>query len=121
MAARKEVLHPVKPAALPKGRTGGEMVRAAVHGKTCKRPRATFAAVAARGAEEAFNELQLTLQDCTEVHRVVMLGRAWDLVDLIGKDQAHTLLRQSVHYCVKNEKLGGQVRDRSPDVSAQAP
>src|SRR5204862_7166018 len=32
--------------------------------------------------------------------------RAWDLLGLIGREQAHTLLRQSVHYCVKNESTG---------------
>src|SRR5439155_23981489 len=39
----------------------------------------------------------------TEVHRVVLPYRAWDLLDLIGKEHAHTLLRQSVRYCVKSE------------------
>src|SRR5262249_54571810 len=57
----------------------------------------------AKGADQAFNEVQLILQDATEVHRVVMVSRSWDLVNLIGTDQAHTLLRQSVHYCIKNE------------------
>src|SRR5437773_474895 len=32
-----------------------------------------------------------------------VLYRAWDLLGLIGKEQAHTLLRQSVRYCVKAE------------------
>src|SRR6185369_13716650 len=43
------------------------------------------------------------VQDNTEVHRVVLPYRAWDLLDLIGREQAHTLLRQSVRYCVKAE------------------
>lgn len=43
------------------------------------------------------------MQDNTEVHRVVLPYRAWDLAGLIGKEQAHTLLRQSVRYCVKAE------------------
>ena len=30
--------------------------------------------------------------------------RAWDLLDLIGHEHAHTLLRQSVRYCVKSER-----------------
>jgi hypothetical protein len=34
---------------------------------------------------------------------VVLPYRAWDLLGLIGKEQAHTLLRQSVRYCVKAE------------------
>jgi hypothetical protein len=33
----------------------------------------------------------------------VLPYRAWDLLNLIGKTQAHTLLRQSVRYCVKAE------------------
>ncbi|MEO6034606.1 MAG: hypothetical protein ABIQ35_05080, partial [Verrucomicrobiota bacterium] len=49
------------------------------------------------------NQLLYTVQDHTEVHRVVLPYRAWDLLDLIGKEQAHTLLRQSVRYCVKAE------------------
>jgi hypothetical protein len=43
------------------------------------------------------------VQDNTEVHRVVLPYRAWDLFGLIGREQAHTLLRQSVRYCVKAE------------------
>jgi hypothetical protein len=34
---------------------------------------------------------------------VVLPYRAWDLLGIIGKEQAHTLLRQSVRYCVKAE------------------
>jgi hypothetical protein len=34
---------------------------------------------------------------------VVLPYRAWDLLGLIGMEQAHTLLRQSVRYCVKAE------------------
>ena len=44
------------------------------------------------------------VQDNTEVHRVVLPYRAWDLLDLIGESHAHTLLRQSVRYCVKSER-----------------
>ena len=44
------------------------------------------------------------VQDDTEVHRVVLPYRAWDLLDLIGQEHAHTLLRQSVRYCVKSER-----------------
>jgi hypothetical protein len=100
---KEEVLHPVKPAALPRDRSGGEVIREAVHRQDLGAAEGAFAAVADKGADEAFNEIQLTLQDCTEVHRVVMVSRSWDLVNMIGKDQAQTLLRQSVHYCVKNE------------------
>jgi hypothetical protein len=53
--------------------------------------------------DDALNQLLLAVQDNTEVHRVVLPYRAWDLLGLIGKEQAHTILRQSVRYCVKAE------------------
>ena len=101
---KEEVLHLVKPAIhlqLPP-------VRRNCCGKRCdarmsNRAEQTFAALAQGSAEEAFNELLFAVQDNTEVHRVVLPYRAWDLLGLIGKEQAHTLLRQSVRYCVKAE------------------
>ncbi len=98
-----EVLHPIKPTALPDGRAGGEALRDAVRGKDVTLAERTFAALAQRSPEDAFNDLLFTVQDNTEVHRVVLPYRAWDLLDLVGREQAHTLLRQSVRYCVKAE------------------
>jgi hypothetical protein len=105
---KEEVLHPVKPTALAKDKVGGEVLRAATRGQDLKAAEGTFAAVAQGGAEDAFNAVLYAVQDCPEVHRVVMVSRSWDLVGLIGKEQAHTLLRQSVHYCVQNEKWSAQ-------------
>jgi hypothetical protein len=62
----------------------------------------------------AFNELLIAVQDATEVHRVVLPYRAWDLLGLIGKEQAHTLLRQSVHYCVKAESWPRAAKNEGP-------
>ena len=47
--------------------------------------------------------LLVAVRDNTEVHRTVLPYRAWDLLGLIGREHAHTLLRQSVRYCVKSE------------------
>src|SRR5213592_2503163 len=98
-----EVLHHVKPAGLAEGRPGGDAVREAVHRKDADEAERTFATLAQASAGDALNDLLFTVQDDTEVHRVVLPYRAWDLLDLIGKDHAHTLLRQSVRYCVKAE------------------
>src|SRR6266550_8900508 len=100
---KEEVLHLVKPASLSAGRLGGEQLREAVRGKNVIEAEQTFAALAQHSAEDAFNNLLFAVQDNTEVHRVVLPYRAWDLLGLIGKEQAHTLLRQSVRYCVKAE------------------
>ncbi|MBT4726765.1 MAG: hypothetical protein HN617_08790 [Planctomycetaceae bacterium] len=53
--------------------------------------------------DHAFNELLFTVQDHTEVHRIALPYRAWDLIDIVGVENAHTMLRQSVRYCVKAE------------------
>ena len=100
---KEEVLHAVKPGTLAEGRIGGELVREAVRRKDVNEAERTFAALAQLSPEDAFNHLLYAVQDNTEVHRVVLPYRAWDLLGLIGKEQAHTLLRQSVRYCVKAE------------------
>ena len=53
--------------------------------------------------DHAFNELLFAVQDHTEVHRIALPYRAWDLIDIVGVENAHTMLRQSVRYCVKAE------------------
>ena len=98
-----EVLHALTPATGPAPAPGGESLRAEVRRKEVERAEETFARLAQAGPEQAFNDLLLTVQDNTEVHRVVLPYRAWDLLGLLGKEQAHTLLRQSVRYCVKAE------------------
>src|SRR5262249_1494232 len=71
-----------------------------------------FAASCKKSPEDALNALLLTVQDDTEVHRIVMVYRSWDLLDLVGKEQAHTVLRQSIHYCVDAENRMNRDRNR---------
>jgi hypothetical protein len=100
---KDEVLHAVKPGTLPEGRSGADLLREAVHRKDVAGAERTFASLAQLSADDALNHLLATVEDCTEVHRVVLPYRAWDLLDLIGREQAHTLLRQSVRYCIRAE------------------
>src|SRR5262249_44832787 len=46
---------------------------------------------------------QFAVEDEVDVHRVVLAWRSYALLDLTGQEQAHTLLRQSVRFCVDNE------------------
>lgn len=62
-----------------------------------------FARMAQHSPETAFNSILEVVQDNTEVHRVVMPYKAWELLDVVGREHAHSLLRQSVRYCVKAE------------------
>ena len=96
----KEVLRPVKPGTLNEPQPA-EAIRAAVRKKDTKGAEQMLTALAQRSPEDAFNSVLLAVQDHSEVHRVVMPYRAWDLLDVVGRQHAATMLRQSVHYCVR--------------------
>jgi hypothetical protein len=101
---KAEVLKPVKPAKLDSSRSGGEQLRDAARKADMNAAEATFAAICANGTPaDALNELLVEVDDATEVHRVVLVSRAWDMINFVGAERAHTMLRQSVHYCVKAE------------------
>jgi hypothetical protein len=100
---KNEVLHAIKPGALSESQPGSELLRDAVHRKDVDEAERTFAALSQISPEDALNQLLFTVQETTEVHRVVLPYRSWDLLDLIGREHAHTLLRQSVRYCVRAE------------------
>jgi hypothetical protein len=105
------VLRTVQPGELSAGHDSGEALRDAVRRKDMNEAERTFAAIAAASPDEAFNSLLVAVEDNTEVHRVVLPHRAWELLDIVGKEQAHTMLRQSVRYCVKNERDGNQAAE----------
>jgi hypothetical protein len=99
----REVLHPVKPEALSEGQVAGEALRDAVRRKDAVGAERTFAALANSSAADAFNALLYEVQDNAEIHRVALPYRAWDLLDVVGPEHAHTLLRQSLRYCLQAE------------------
>ena len=108
---KEEVLHAVKLAPVSGGRPGSEILRDAIHRKDVNEAEQTLVQLS---PEDALNQLLYTVQEHTEVHRVVLPYRAWDLLDLIGREQAHTLLRQSVRYCVKAESWQQSATDNEP-------
>jgi hypothetical protein len=100
--SREEVLHSVQPSGSTDSACG-EKIRDLIHQRDVYAAEAALAAAGQHSAEDAFNSVLYAIHDHTEVHRVVMPYRAWDLLGLIGKDQATTLLRQSIRYCIKTE------------------
>ena len=108
-----EVLHSVKPAALSPD-SAGERLREEIRRKDVGAAEQTLAAAVQQSPEDALNQLLCAVEDHTEVHRVVLPYRAWDLLNLIGKEQAHTLLRQSVRYCVQAEGWSKNYRQDEP-------
>lgn len=111
---RAEVLHPVEAAPIPDGQPAGQALQEAVRRKDVDAAERIFATASRGSPEDAFNHLLFAVQDHTEVHRVVLPYRAWDLLDIIGKEKAHTLLRQSVRYCVNAEPARRPIVDDEP-------
>ncbi|MCW3055329.1 MAG: hypothetical protein JWN14_4499 [Chthonomonadales bacterium] len=101
---KSEVLHPMETPSAATSSGGGERLRDLARVGDLNGAEELFAGMVSHSPIEAFNEMQAMVQDDTDVHRVVLAYRAWDLLGLTGKEYAHTTLRQSVHYCATVEK-----------------
>lgn len=95
-----EVLHPV---VAPDGKFTGQHLHDAVKKKDIAQAEATFAALMQQSPDAGFNALLTCVQDNPEVHRTVLPYRAWDLLDLVGREHATTMLRMSLRYCLNAE------------------
>lgn len=113
-----EVLHPIEPAELPKDRPGGELLQAATRKGDFELAERTFAGLMKEPVGEAYNHLQYSVEDEVDVHRVVLAWRAWAVLDLTGREHAHTVLRQSVRYCVDSEQ--NRIRNKRPEPAVRA-
>ena len=78
----------------------------------------TLATIALGSLDDAYQQVQSCVQDEVNVHRVVLSWRAWATLDLTGKDQAVTLLRQSVRFCVDSEQERIKKKQAEPGVRA---
>ncbi|MDA1055235.1 MAG: hypothetical protein O3C40_32845 [Planctomycetota bacterium] len=85
-------------------RHGGQRLFQEMCGADMESTERTFAALAQGARSDVYNDLQHLVQDAPDVHRVTLAWRAWDVMQLVGYDHAHTLLRQSVWYCVEREQ-----------------
>jgi len=100
-AASRDAIFPLDPA----GESGDAAdLRAAERAADMPRAEAIFATLARDDAAAAFDSLQSLVDEEEDVHRVVLAWRAWDTLSLTGPEHAHTLLRQSVRYCVDVER-----------------
>lgn len=103
-AGTSEALAPVAAAADATGPATAEQLREAVRARDLPRGEQVFAQLSQGNAESAWNALLPTVCDGTDVHRIVLAHRAWDMLSLVGPEHASTLLRQSLHYCWKHEE-----------------
>ncbi len=107
-----DTLRPLKPADLPADKSGADALSEAVERKDLPAADRTFVALCRGKLDDAFNELLPSVQEELEVHRVVLPHRAWTLAGIIGMNHAQVLLRQSVHYCVRNLRGDSTTRTR---------
>jgi hypothetical protein len=108
-ANHKDVLEHVHATESAGADTSGEKLRDAVRAVDWKGAEEQFATIANGDAADAFNDLQLAVQDEINVHRVVLAWRAWAMLELTGQQYAHSLLRQSLRFCLDSEQF---MRDR---------
>ena len=114
-------LHRVEPAKISDKRHGGQRLVQEMCGADMESTERTFAALAQGDRSDAFNDLQHLVQDAPDVHRVTLAWRAWDVMELVGYDHAHTLLRQSVRYCVEREQDRLKRNDPEPPLRKLTP
>jgi hypothetical protein len=101
---KSEILHAITPTPIPAGANPGEYLREVARKGDIDGADRVFANLANMPIGEAFNHLQMEVDDEVDVHRVVLAWRAWDTRELAGQEFAHTLLRQSIRYCAKTEQ-----------------
>ncbi len=123
--AKAENLKPVLLAgsAFPSGANAAEAIRAAVHAGDRAQAEQLLGTAVAESPDRGFNDLLPTVDESTDVHRVVLIHRAWDMLSIVGQEHAFSMLRQSLNYCLKNEphavKYASPVRALLPKVMDQ--
>jgi hypothetical protein len=117
---QKDALHHVAAAQAVEPNRRSEWLRDAIRANDLHDAEARFAAMSAEPAD-AFNQLQLAVEDDVDVHRVVLAWRAWAMLELTGQQYAHTLLRQSVRYCIDTEQNMRKHHSPIPEVRAVLP
>jgi len=118
--ASSEVLSAIAPSEVDSRVSPEEALRAAIRSRNTHGAEGIFAAIAQGAPDQALNELLFAVQDDTEVHRTVLPYRAWDMLGLIGREHAHTLLRQSVRYCLQASDWVSKSPRKPADVLAKA-
>ena len=112
-AGGDERMQCVKPTKLAGTNAGGPGLLKEMCASDMQAAEQTFAALSQEGRAAAFNHLQHLVQDAPDVHRVTLAWRAWDTLQIVGYEHAHTLLRQSVRYCVEREQ--DRVKRKAPE------
>ena len=74
-----------------------------VRARDLSRAEQSLAALESRSRGAAYEELQTVVRDEMNVHRIVLAWRSYDLLRLAGEEQATTMFRQSVRFCIDED------------------
>lgn len=99
-----KALHDAEHAAEHAEANVGLQIRAATHKADMDQAEQLFGTLRNAPVQDALNALQPAVQDDINVHRFVFAHRTYGLVNFLGKEHAHTLLRQCVRFCVNHEQ-----------------
>jgi len=100
----KDVLKPLKASKLPKDAKAVQGLHAATLAGDKAKAEQLLAALAGQSLETALNGVLHHVEDNHNVHTVVMPWRAYDVLELTGKEHALTLLRQSIRQCAGGKR-----------------
>ena len=95
----KDTLKPISAAHVPSIEKAAQQLRAATNRSDKARAEQLLAGLANKSIGTALNGVLHHVGDNHNVHTVVMPWRAFDVLELTGKEHALTLLRQSVRQC----------------------
>lgn len=101
--SKTKTLKKVKPAELPAGTDEGPLLLEASRAADMERGERVFAAAMQKSPKHGYNQLLWAVQDHSDVHRFALAHRAWKLIDVVGAEHAHTLLRQCIRFCAHHE------------------
>lgn len=101
--SKRKTLRPVVATSGIKGEQGEEL-RELTRAANMDGAEQFFAAQMSSGLSDAYNAMLWAVEDDIDVHRFVLAHRAYGLINIVGEEHAHTMLRQCVRYCVDSEQ-----------------
>lgn len=118
--AEHEKLHPLHVDTVTDHEASGRQMREAIRQYDVESAERSFASIADGSPENALNDLlQYNIEEHPGVHEIVLVWRAWEMVDFVGREHAHTLLRQSVRQNIADRaKPQNLPKDPQPNVIA---
>lgn len=99
-----EVLQAVQPADSSAVAITPDALRELVRQRETDQAEQMLAAMTGQSPEAGYSSLFNVVQDSVDVHRIVLAHRAWDMLELVGRENATSMFRQSLRYCLEAER-----------------